>query len=196
MYKVSLHGLVSFCVCLGMCTLVSCGKKTGEQMAKMEEDFMTSHYKDKMDRPSPPARTEATIGKAKVSLEYSQPAVKGRKIWGGLEKYDKIWRTGANEANVLQTSHPLLLNGDTIPVGKFSLFTIPKRDEWIVIINKDFDQWGVYNYNESLDVTRVLVVPQKVSDLKERMTFELDQSGDLSFSWEYLRFSLNLKPLN
>jgi hypothetical protein len=180
---------------LGIVPLFSCGEKKGEKMAKAEEVYMMARYKDKMDRPSPPARSETNIGMAKVSIDYSQPSVRGRKIWGGLEKYNKIWRTGANEANVLETTHPLLINGDTVPAGKFGFFTIPAPNDWTVIINKGHDQWGIYNYKESEDVLRLKVKPYKTNDITEKMTFRIDSTGKLSFAWEYLKFDLQIEPL-
>lgn len=177
---------------IGAVGLTSCGDKTS---AKVEETYMTARYKDKMDRPSPPARTEAQIGKAKVSIDYSQPSVKGRKIWGELEEYNKIWRTGANEANILEITHPLLINNDTIPAGKFSIFTIPTPTTWTVVINKEYDQWGVYNYMQSEDVLRVQVQPYMTKDITEKMTFKIESTGKLSFAWEYLKFDLQLRPL-
>ena len=181
-----------FCFIMGcLIALTSCGIKSG-----VESDYMNFRYKDKMDRPSPPNITTAQVGRAKVSIDYSQPSVKDREIWGDLVKYDKIWRTGANEANIFETSVPLLVASDTIPVGKFSLFTIPSTDKWTVIFNKIYDQWGVYDYKQSEDVARIEVSTYKVGELQEKMTFEVDNTGKVVFAWEYLRFSFKLKPLD
>jgi hypothetical protein len=192
MIKLNFCISLSVLIAIGAVGLLSCSEKTG---AKVEETYMMARYKDKMDRPSPPARTEAQIGKAKVSIDYSQPSVKGRKIWGGLEEYNKIWRTGANEANVFETDHPLLINNDTIPKGKFCIFTIPTPTDWTVIINKEYDQWGVYNYMQSKDVLRIKVQPYRTKDITEKMTFGIDSTGKLSFAWEHLKFDLQVKPL-
>ncbi|MEQ6119035.1 DUF2911 domain-containing protein [Reichenbachiella sp. MALMAid0571] len=183
-------------MCLYLIALSGCGIKSGKEMAQVEADYMLFRYKDKMDRPSPPNITRAQVGRAKVSIDYSQPSVKERKIWGDLVKYDKIWRTGANEANIFETSGPLLVGSDTIPVGKFSLFTIPGKDKWTVIFNKIYDQWGVYDYKQSEDVARIEVSPYNVGDLQEKMTFEVDSTGKIVFAWEYLRFSFNVKPID
>ncbi|MEQ9286719.1 MAG: DUF2911 domain-containing protein [Cyclobacteriaceae bacterium] len=186
--------LLSGVLFLGLVVSASCSR-TGKEMAKAEESCMMARYKDKMDRPSPPAMTSSQVGNARVSIDYSQPGVKGRQIWGDLVKFNKIWRTGANEANVLETSAPLLVNGDTIPTGKFSLFAIPTPTDWTVVINKVYDQWGVYDYNPSEDVARLTVRPVKVGDLQERMTFDIDSTGKIEFSWEYLRFNFKVQPL-
>ena len=173
----------------------SCGENTRIDWAKKEKHYMLAKYKDKMERPSPPAQTEAKIGNVKVSLEFSQPSVKGRKIWGDLVKYDKLWRTGANEANVFESSEAILINDNTVPAGKYSLFTIPSQDKWTVILNKVYDQWGVYNYVQSEDVLRLEVIPTISEKLEERMKFDLDSTGNLEFAWEYLRFGLSIKSL-
>lgn len=165
-------------------------------MAQAEADYMLFRYKDKMDRPSPPNITRAQVGRARVSIEFSQPSVKDREIWGDLVKYNKVWRTGANEANIFETSAPLLVDGDTIPVGKYSLFTIPTDDRWTIIFNKIYDQWGVYDYKQSEDVARIEVSTYNVRDLQEKMTFEVDSTGKIAFAWEFLRFSFNIKPLD
>ena len=91
-----------FCcfMCLCLIALTSCGVKSGKEMAQAEADYMLFRYKDKMDRPSPPNITRTQIGRANVSIDYSQPSVKDREIWDELVKFDKIWRTGANEANI------------------------------------------------------------------------------------------------
>lgn len=186
---------LSNCI-LFLCLVVSASCiRTGKEKAQAEESYMMARYKDKMDRPSPPAMTSSQVGNAKVSIDYSQPGVKGRQIWGDLVKYNKIWRTGANEANILETTAPLLVNGDTIPVGKYSLFAIPTPIDWTVVINKVYDQWGVYDYNPSEDVARLNVTPFKVGDLQERMTFDIDTTGKIEFSWEYLRFNFKVRPL-
>jgi len=182
-------------MCLCLIALTSCGVRSGKEMAQAEADYMLFRYKDKMDRPSPPNITRAQVGGAKVSIDYSQPSVKDREIWGELVKYDKIWRTGANEANIFETSVPLLVGSDTIPVGKFSLFTIPGAEHWTVIFNKIYDQWGVYDYKQSEDVARIEVSTYNVGELQEKMTFEVDSTGKIAFAWEFLRFSFNIKPL-
>ncbi len=177
---------------VGMGLLVmACGPRT----AKEEAEYMLSKYKDKMDRPSPPAMVESTIGNAHVSLDYSQPSVRERTIWGKLVKYDEIWRTGANEANVFETSADVRVGNDTIPAGKYSLFTIPTQGDWTVILNKIHNQWGVYDYNKRMDQARIQVTPYKDDKLVEKMTFNISDQGKVKFSWEYLRFDFSITSL-
>ncbi|MEO5906573.1 MAG: DUF2911 domain-containing protein, partial [Saprospiraceae bacterium] len=143
--------------------------------------------------PSPPAKVDATIiNGATISLNYSSPAVKGRTIWGGLVPYNQLWRTGANEANVFQTDKDILVNGQKLPAGKYSLFTIPGVNEWTVIFNREWDQWGTMKYNSSNDVLRVTTKPQKSMQFNERLKFTLEDSV-LSLLWENLQINLLLQ---
>lgn len=145
------------------------------------------------NRPSPPAKVNATIiNGATVDLSYSSPAVNGRMIWGGLVPYNQVWRTGANEANVFETDKDLLVNGQKLPAGKYSLFTIPGEKEWTVIFNKEWNQWGTMKYNSADDVLRVTTKPQKSRQFNERLKFTLEDSV-LSLLWENLQINLLLE---
>jgi hypothetical protein len=152
----------------------------------------TSENKDK--RPSPPASDSVTLNNSFIKIAYSSPGVKEREIWNELVPYFKIWRTGANEATVFSTTRDLLIQNDTLPAGKYSLFTIPTDDEWTLIFNREWDQWGAYNYDSSRDEMRLTIQPQKINDFNERMTFEFVGSR-LVFHWEYLTFSLEFSVL-
>ena len=148
---------------------------------------------DVANRPSPPAKVEATIiNGANISLNYSSPSVKGRTIWGSLVPYNQVWRTGANEANIFETDKDILVNGQKLPAGKYSLFTIPGESEWTVIFNKDWDQWGAFKYNASKDALRVTTKPQKSMQFNERLKFTLEDSV-LSLLWENVQVNLLLQ---
>lgn len=100
-----------------------------------------------------------TVGDATVSIVYHRPNVNGRKVWGGLVPYDKVWRSGANEATVFEVSRDVMIDGKPLPAGKYSLHTIPGQTGWVVIFNKKSDQWGSFTYDEKLDALRVPVKP-------------------------------------
>jgi len=146
-------------------------------------------------RPSPPARTSQKLGNTVVFITYCQPAVKGRKIWGGLVEFNKIWRTGANETTVLSTSTDILVSGDTLLAGNYALYTIPSENSWIVILNKQYDTWGAYNYRESDDVLRFIIETKRTADFTERMRFDIDSLGVVNFAWENLEFDFYLTSL-
>lgn len=144
---------------------------------------------DKSKRPSPPAQATGVPGGIEVVLDYSQPSVKGREIWGALVPYDQIWRTGANEATWIDFAAPVTINGQALEAGKYSLFTIPSETgEWTVIFNKVWDQWGAYEYQESEDALRIMVTPTMNEELVERLEFSVTEDG-VYFSWEHLMFS-------
>jgi hypothetical protein len=146
-------------------------------------------------RPSPLMSDSVIINKTLVTIEYSSPSVKKREIWGGLVPYDELWRTGANKATYLRTSENILVNGEPLEKGSYSLFTIPREDSaWTVIFNRDWDQWGSYNYDVNNDVLRLELIPYP-SDFYEMMQFTLSEK-DLLFQWEKLAFKINLASAN
>src|SRR6187431_3048056 len=106
---------------------------------------------DKSKRPSPPAVVTQTLPSgAVVSIDYSQPSVKGRTIGKDLEpKEGAVWRTGANEATVFETSKDVKVEGRELPAGKYGLFTIAGKNEWTIIFNKTWKQWGAFEYKEA-----------------------------------------------
>jgi hypothetical protein len=139
---------------------------------------------DKSKRPSPPAKvTETTSSGAVITIDYSQPAVKGREIGKEIAPYGKVWRTGANEATTFEVSKDVKVEGKALAAGKYGLFTIPNKEEWVVIFNKTPQQWGAYKYAEADDVLRVKVKPVKAPQFTERMTFNVDKSGKVSLLW-------------
>ena len=143
-------------------------------------------------RPSPPAEASGTINGKDITINYSQPAVKGRQVWGDLVPFDAVWRTGANEATWIEVSEDVTIEGETLKAGKYGLFTIPGEDEWTVIFNETWDQWGAYEYDSSKDVLRVTVSPEMVDDTEERLAFTITDDA-VGFAWEKLRFSLAIQ---
>ena len=138
-------------------------------------------------RPSPKASLTQTVGTTDITVNYSRPGVKGRTIWGGLVPYDKVWRTGANEATVITFSEDVTVGGQKLAKGTYSLHTIPGRDQWTVIFNSVADQWGSYSYDPAKDAARVQVKPVK-ADFREWLTFEIPtmttDTADLTIRWE------------
>lgn len=145
----------------------------------------TQAQDDKSKRPSPPALVTQEIGSgAIISIDYSQPSVKGRTIGKDLEPKDgEVWRTGANEATIFQTSKDVKVEGKDLPAGKYALFTIAGKDSWTIIFNKTFKQWGAYDYKQADDALRVTVKPGKAASFAEKMTFTIDKSGLITLLW-------------
>ncbi len=140
---------------------------------------------DKSKRPSPPATAKETLSNgATITIDYSQPAVKGRTIGKDLEPMDgQVWRTGANEATVFETDKDIKIEGQTLAAGKYGLFTIMDGNEWTIIFNKTWKQWGAYSYKEADDILRVKVKAGKNSQFAERMTFTIGKDGKVTLLW-------------
>lgn len=151
---------------------------------------------DKGGRPSPPATATATISSgATITINYSQPALKGRAIGKDVEpKEGKIWRAGANEATTFQVDKDVKIEGETLPAGKYAFFTINKGDEWTLIFNKTWDTWGAYDYekNKQNDALQVKVKAGKSGNAMERLTYLVDKSGKVSLVWGTLKVDFNV----
>ena len=121
---------------------------------------------------------------AVVTIDYSQPSVKGRTIGKDLEPMDgKVWRTGANEATVFEVSKDVTIGGKKLPAGKYGLFTVKNGNDWTVIFNKTWNQWGAFNYKEADDVFRVPAKSSKSSQFAEKMSFDVNSKGEVTLLW-------------
>lgn len=125
-------------------------------------------------RPSPSATLTQTVGLTDITIKYSRPGVKGRTVWGDLVPFDKVWRTGANEATTITFSDDVTIEGQKLARGTYSLHTIPGRDQWTIIFNSVADQWGSYSYDPAKDALRVNVKPQQ-AEFREWMGFEIPE---------------------
>lgn len=144
---------------------------------------------------SPPAKaTETTDDGATITINYSQPSVKGRTIGKDLEPMEgKVWRTGANKATVFEVNKDVKVEGKALPAGKYALFTIVNGDEWTIIFNKTADQWGAFNYKEADDALRVKVKGSKAKEFSEKMTFAVNKKGKVSLMWGDKQVDFNVK---
>ena len=145
-------------------------------------------------KPSPAATATGKIGDKNITIAYSQPAVKGREIWGTqLVPYNEVWRTGANEATTFETDKDVNIEGQSLKAGKYALFTIPTEGgEWTFIFNSVAKQWGAYNYDKTKDVLRVKVKSSKTDALTERLTFEI-KDNKVNLAWEKLNVSFKIE---
>jgi hypothetical protein len=149
--------------------------------------------KDAAKMPSPPAKTTANIGGTTLTINYNQPAVKGRNVWAGdLAPYGKVWRTGANGAPTFEVSKDVMVNGKALKAGKYALFSIPGEKEWTIILNKNFKQWGSYDYKESDDVLRVTAKSES-NDMTERFTIKAEDSGKVMMMWDKVKVAFTVK---
>jgi hypothetical protein len=151
---------------------------------------------DKSKRPSPPGTADCTINGKKVTIEYSRPSLKGRKLGTDLAPYGKVWRTGANEATTLTTAIALDIGGAKVPAGTYTLYTLPSEGTWKLIINKQTGQWGT-EYHQEQDLARVDMKKQEIVVPVEQFTIALDQdsnnSADLNLEWEKTRVFVTIR---
>lgn len=139
---------------------------------------------DKSKRPSPPALVKQKVGNTIVSIDYSQPSVNGRTIGVDLEpKESEVWRTGANEATIFQVDNDVMINGKALSKGKYALFTIVNGENWTIIFNKEWKQWGAFKYEEEKDALRIIVKESKAEPFAEKMSFTIDEEGKVSLLW-------------
>ena len=148
-------------------------------------------------QPSPLASLKERVGVTGVSIEYSRPSVRERKVFGGLVPYGQVWRTGANAATKITFSTDVKLGGAAVPAGSYALFTIPGETEWTVILSKVVhDQWGSYAYNQKDDQARVKVKPVIMAEPLETMTISLQdmQAGraNLVIAWEKTKVPIEI----
>ncbi len=140
---------------------------------------------------SPRDSVSATIGKSTISINYGSPAVKGRKIYGELVPFDKVWRAGANEATVFTTTADILVEGKKLPAGTYGLFAIPTAKTWTVIFNKVAKQWGAYKYDAAQDALRVTVKPV-AAKTTERLVYKINKKG-FTLTWDKLTVPVAVK---
>lgn len=167
----------------------------------------------RLPRASQKASVMQTVGVTDVTITYSRPAVKGRKVWGNasaaemakvkgtatldgssqskddaMVPYGHVWRTGANEATIFAVTDDVMINGQKLPAGTYSLHTIPEANEWTIIFNSDAGQWGSFSYDEKKDVLRVKAKPQMVADNQESLSFTIptvtDNTAQVLIRWE------------
>lgn len=155
--------------------------------------FSANAQKDKSKRKSPPAQVAQEVNGTKITIDYSRPSKRGREVFGGMEEYGKVWRTGANESTWIEVSKDVEVEGETLAAGKYGLFTIPGEDEWTIIFNKKWDGWGAYEYKESDDVLRVKVKPTSTDDVVEMLTIDIEKSGDVTLAWDQTKVEFSIR---
>jgi hypothetical protein len=173
-------------------------------------------------RPSQKASVTQTIGVTDVTITYSRPGVKGRTIWGDplpeqakvtgettldnqnerpkgapIVPWGHVWRTGANEATTFTVTDDVLINGQKLAAGSYSLHTIPTKDEWTIVFNGTANQWGSFSYDPAKDTLRVNAKPQWVNDNQEWLAFNIEPVGEdsaqVNIRWEKISVPFTVK---
>lgn len=165
--------------CIIVCFLLCCGGLFAQEPVPPRvspASFATLRYKDTY-----------------IKITYCQPQKRGREIFGGLVPYGQVWRTGANEATEITLTKDAFINGIMVSSGTYSLFTIPDKEKWIIILNKELGLWGSYNYNYKNDLVRFEVPVQTDTTVTESFTIKFDQRNnvaDLLLLWDNTKISI------
>jgi len=130
-----------------------------------------------------------------VEVTYGQPSKRGRVIFGDLEPYGKVWRTGANEATEITFKKDAVVGGQAVKAGTYTLFTIPNENEWTVILNPELKQWGAYGYDKikSKDLPHIKVPAQKTNSPVEKLTLSFDDKNSLIIEWDQTRVAVPIQ---
>lgn len=140
------------------------------------------------------------IGGANFTVNYYSPATRGRMIWGGLVAFDNVWVTGAHKATSIEFDKDIKMGETIVKAGKYAFFTIPGKDQWTIIINKNWNQHLADDYNEAEDVVRIKVAPETEEQQQERLRYviedEGENAGEIVMYWEKLEVSIPVTIAN
>jgi|JI9StandDraft_2_1071091.scaffolds.fasta_scaffold02449_7 hypothetical protein len=187
-------------------TVASCTQSKTEQSVDHSRHMHGSagNYADSVNaglikdtlKGSPVRTAMANFGSNHVHIQYGSPGVKGRTIWGGLVAYDQVWVTGAHQATSVMFSSDVVINETHIAAGKYALFTIPGKDKWIVILNKNWEQHLADEYSEKDDVVRIKITPETLPQEVQRLTYLVEKidadvdKGSIVMLWERIKIVL------
>ena len=170
-----------------------------QQEKKVEEICYNPNAKGDTSKRSIKSAAVGKIGDANIIINYHSPGVRGRTIWGGLVPYNDVWVTGAHYATYIEIDKDFIVAGTAIPKGKYAIFTIPGKDEWTIIINKNWNQHLTDDYLEKEDIVRIKVKPELLNQNIERLQYYIeekkDNKGIIAMAWEKvkLRFEVTVK---
>jgi len=176
-----------------MLIIVSCkNEKSSSEEQKHNHNSETKKVEQPKKKPlSPHTETMAMIGDAHIHIDYSSPGVRDRIIFGGLVGYDQVWQAGAHMATWIETNKDLIINGETLPKGKYGFFTIPSKGDWTIMINKNWEQHGKDEYDEKDDAIRFKLTPTLSEEITEHLEYKVnkidDKSGTISMAWEKVK---------
>jgi len=161
--------------------------------------LLGSAQSDKSKRPSPPAKATCDLGGGKaITVDYSSPRAKGRKVFGGLVPYGEVWRAGANEATTFVSTGDVMVGGTHLPAGSYTLFTIPDKDKWTLIVSKKTGEWGIPYPGASDDFARVDMKASATSAPVENFTIGFDKAASgctLRMEWETTKATVDIAKM-
>ena len=158
--------------------------------------FVLHAQHDKSKRPSPPATATLDLGGGKsITINYSSPRLKGRTVGQEVAPYGEVWRTGANEATTFVTTADISVGGTPVPAGSYTLFTIPNKDKWVLILSKKTGEWGTDYPGQSNDLARIDMKVSALPSAVENFTIAFEKAGagaNLNIDWETTRASVSV----
>ena len=162
-----------------------------QQEKKTDELSYNPNAKGDTSKRSIKSSAVGKIGEVNITINYHSPGVRGRTIWGGLVNYNDVWVTGAHSATSLEIDREIIVAGTVIPQGKYAIFTIPGKDEWVIIINKNWNQHLTDDYLQSEDIVRIKVKPEQLNEKIERLQYFIEDNkngkGSIAVAWERVK---------
>lgn len=177
--------------------VLACSNKNKEAAANEHQHEQAQTAAEPQKPKSPRMAAMAMAGGNHIHIDYSAPSVRGRQIFGGLVAYDEIWVTGAHSATNISFDKDVMIGATLIPAGKYGFFTIPGREKWTLILNKQWDMHLADLYQPSEDILRMEVSPEVLSAPIEMLTYAVEAPNDrtavISMSWDNIRISFEVK---
>ena len=180
--------------------VLSCKNETKQTEKSEHDNHATTPKKEEAPKKkvlSPHTSTMEMIGDAHIHIDYSSPGVRGRIIFGGLVGYDNVWQAGAHNATWIETNKDLIIDDKVLPKGKYGFFTIPSKEDWTIMINKNWEQHGKDEYDEKDDVIRFKVTPSISDEIIEHLEYKINKTseteGTISLAWEKVTITFPFK---
>ncbi|MDZ4679462.1 MAG: DUF2911 domain-containing protein [Saprospiraceae bacterium] len=175
--------------------LLACSTKDKDQTGHQHDptEVTTESKKPK----SPKTSAMAMVGGNHIHIDYSAPSVRGRQIFGGLVAYDEIWVAGAHKATSISFDKAVTIGDKKVPAGKYGFFTIPGKEKWIIILNKQWDMHLADDYQQSEDILRLEVTPEILETPVEMLTYTVNSTDGknavVSIAWDMIRISFEVR---
>ncbi len=184
----------NFTIVLISTLLLACSTKDKEQDSHQHN---TTELAPEAQKPkSPKTSAMAMVGGNHIHIDYSAPSVRGRQIFGGLVAYDEIWVTGAHKATSISFDKDVVIGGKQVPAGKYGFFTIPGKEKWVIILNKQWDMHLADDYQQSEDILRLEVVPETLETPAEVLIYTVtatdSKKATVSVAWDLVRISFEI----
>ena len=204
------NSLLLLCL-LSVCGLMSCSEKksveeksteqTPSEVKVLDEGVVIGkQLQEDTLKGSLKAYAKGNVGDAEFKITYHSPAVRGRIVLGGLVPFDKVWVTGAHMATTIESNLDFILGKTVINAGKYGLFTIPGKDKWTVIINKNWQQHLTDEYDSKDDVARIEITPSQLPENQERLQYEIIAKSEyecsINITWDKVQLSIPVTIMN